>query len=241
MTTTTPPGIYSKFKKFKIGIFTWRQCQIHFILQRLPSPSSHPQVGKEEADIQSRLLWETGVVVVLILNSTMSTQPPYGVVHWGQTGHFDSQGIKLFPYDHSWHCSRPGATTASSRPEHRARANSTAGVAYKRLGINLGFQRRLEMRCPCPVTDWFPWGEFNSQRGYWEFKRKKPVTVKRTWSPTIKATMCRFFLYHYGILQISFSFLLDLMKIGTDYVLLLALYSQCVHYSLTLCLFWCYH
>lgn len=57
--------------------------------------SSYPWVRKQGADTFPTLLWETGVVVVLITNSTMSTQPPYGVVYRGQTGHFDSQGIHM--------------------------------------------------------------------------------------------------------------------------------------------------
>lgn len=67
---------------------------------------------------------------MLIPNSTMSTQPPCGVIRWGQTGHSDSQrGSNCFHMTTAGISPGPGQTTASSRSELRARA--TAGVAYK--------------------------------------------------------------------------------------------------------------
>ena len=123
-----PPCICSKFEKFEnLNIYS---ASMSNPLYTPTFAVCHltPEWGEKGADTFPTLSWETGVAAVLITNSTMSKQPPYGVIYRGQTGHFDSQGIHMTTAGIT---PAPGQLWLPQTPRRGLVQTQTAGVAYK--------------------------------------------------------------------------------------------------------------
>lgn len=175
-------------------------------------------MGKEEVDIQSQLLGETGVVVVLIPNSTMSTQPPYGVIHGGRQGILTVRGSNCFHMTTAGITPGPGPLRLPRSPS-RGLVQTQQRVSCIKPENKSWVSKTIWNLMPMPYYMFdFHKESLIPREDTQDSKGRKNLTVKQTYNKS----------YYVRRLWHSSYFMMEVVFFGENwYFLWVPLFSQC--------------